>query len=121
MFHQKKIQILFTFRKTYKINTIITEMYFNIFPDITVMCYSRYSYNWACFGNFGISSRRSFLVWVTEEKFVVERKMTIRYSSSASLVTSTHFDFYFNLEVHVMHFIQNHSLQIKTVKRHTSY
>ena len=65
---KKKIQILLTFRKTYKIKTIITEMYLNILPDITLMCCSRYNYSWLCFGNFRLSSRRSFLVLVTEEK-----------------------------------------------------
>ena len=51
---------------------------------------------------------RSFLAQVIKKKFVVERRMTIRYCSSASLVTSTHLDFYPNLEIHVLHLIQNH-------------
>ena len=40
---------------------------------------------------------------------VVECRMTIRNCSSASLVTSSRFDFYLNLEIQVLHFPQNHN------------
>ena len=46
-------------------NTIITKMYLNILPDITEMCYSRYSCTWPSFNNFGLCSRRCLdLLWL---------------------------------------------------------
>ena len=46
-------------------NTIITKMYGNILPEITEMCFSRYSCTWPSFGNFRLFSRRCLdLLWL---------------------------------------------------------
>ena len=40
------------------------NMYLDILPDITEMCYSRYSCTWPSSGNFGLCSRRCLdLLW----------------------------------------------------------
>lgn len=95
-----------------KTNMIITKMYLNILPGIILKCATVdiIACTWPSFCNFGLRSRRCLdLLWLGQCLVVWERRMTTRCCSSASLVTSTHFDFYLSFEINVLHFIQNHN------------
>ena len=99
---------------------IITKMNLSIWSHITEMCFSSYCCIWPSFSNFGLCSRwclTSFVPRVIED-FCSRGWIS---ASSDSLVSSTHFDFYLNLEIHVLIAFHPEPLQMKTFVRHTSY